>query len=194
MKNALTAGLLLALTSCGSIFTGSSLQPDDTSLDFEPPQSWAAGVKFQFIDSTFVWRTSGPAPTFPFGLRVEFFDGARYRQAVGTDVYSTDGGEARTPWYRVWMQRGSEYPLMLRITVGDPQGEEVTVEYPLDVKSDDFYAVGLAVGTNRRDSPYGFVPNGSRSYPVPAGARRAATDSLLVGWTVRGRDCFNCPF
>lgn len=183
---------LPVLVGCTSI-----LHPgrrDDTSADFEPPQSWVAGVKFQFVDSTYVWVTEGTPPSFRFGAEVEFFDGRSYRRVRGSDLFTTEANELRTPWYRIWMPEGSEYPLELRIKIGDPQGERTVSEYPLNVRADGFYQVRFGVGpVQRQRIPGGWIPNDLRTYPVPAGARTSSGDSLWVGWFSRVRECFDCP-
>jgi hypothetical protein len=166
---------------------------DDTSSDFEPPQSWVAGVNFQFVDSTYVWVTEGTPPTLRFGAEVEFYDGRRHRRVRGPDLFTTDANELRTPWYRIWMPNGLDYPLILRITIGDPQGERTVSEYPLNVVADQFYQIRFSVSTNDPHPRHIWIPHDLRGYPVPAGARTSPRDSLWIGWVVRGRECFGCP-
>lgn len=190
MRRIFLLGLTI-LAGCTSILHPG--RSDDTSSAFEPPQSWDSGVNFQFADSTYVWVTAGTPPTVRFGAEVEFFDGRRYRKVRGSDLFTTEANELRTPWYRIWMPSGAEHPVTLRITIGDPQGERTVSEYPLNVRLDDFYQIRFGVGTNDPRPGHIWIPNDLRSYPVPAGARTSPRDSLWVGWFVRGRDCFDCP-
>ncbi|MBW3571064.1 MAG: hypothetical protein KY467_08150 [Gemmatimonadetes bacterium] len=179
--------LLVAAAGCSGLL--SSSESTHTSRAFEPPQSWEAGVVFLFRDSV-------ADPGNRYGARVEFFDGAgRKVVASGRDLFRTESGEVRTPWYRIWLPRSGEYPATVRITIGDSAGEQTVATYPLTVKNDVFYYVrfGIASFDHAGQRPTNPIVFGLRAYPVPAGARRAPGDSLWVSWVHRGRYCFDCP-
>lgn len=186
-------GLALAL---GAACTGAVTSADSArgvSSDHEPPRDWESAVLFQFIDSTF--RFAEPDVNTPgaYGARIEFTDGVRRRAVTGRDVFVAENGAVRTPWYRV--EPGAEgHATMLHVTVGDAAGEQITAEYPLTLRPDEFYLVRFGVFTRS----YGpgssdAAVQGWRSYPAPAGARRAPGDSLWISYLTQGRDCFNCP-
>ncbi len=192
---ATVALMFLSFYGCTSILH--SPGQDDTSTDFEPPPSWVGGVKFLFADSSFtsaIGEFAEPSPALSYGAQVDFYDGRRFRRVEGRDVFQASNGSIRTPWYRVWMpEGGGEHPLTVRITIGDAAGESSVSEYMLKVRPDNFYSVLFGVTTNPNEPPTPWTAHDVLWYPVPPGARRAATDSLFVGWVVRGRECFDCP-
>lgn len=170
-----------------------AVDPSEVSTAYEPPPRWEAAILFQFMDSTF--RFAEPEVNSPvaYEVQVAFSDGLRTRLLTGRDVFHAENGSVRTPWYRVH-PRLNDRATMIRITIGDAAGEQTTAEYPIMLKAGEFYFVELGVYT-RRHGPgsYNAFMQHWRSYPVPAGARRAAGDSLWVGYRSRARDCFNCP-
>lgn len=195
------AGVFWKLWIPGLVVLGAAgcaglLAPGESSIsrEYEPPQAWESALLFQFMDSTF--RLPDPSVPHPaaYGVRVEVFDGSRTRVVTGRDVFHADNGAVRTPWYRVQPPASGALGSTIRITVGDAAGGQTTAEYPLAMQRGAFYFIEMGVYTRApnagSDSP---LMQGTRSYPVPAGARKAAGDSLWVAYRTRGRSCFNCP-
>lgn len=188
-------GVLASVLALGAACTGAvtSAESRDVSNAHEPPGSWESAILFQFIDSTF--RFAEPEVNTPstYGARIEFTDGLRRRVVTGRDVFVAENGAVRTPWYRVEAHAGA-HANALHVTIGDPLGEQITAEYPMALKRGEFYSVRFGVYTRRYGpgSDDAFL-HGWRSYPVPAGARRAPGDSLWIAYLTRERYCFNCP-
>lgn len=179
--------LLISSVACTGLLNPA--EAPGTSRDFEPPPAWGAGVTFLFQDSA-------ANPSNAYGASVEVMDGAGGKVvATGRDLFRTEGGEVRTPWYRMWPGEAGEYVATVRITIGDAARERTVATYPLVVKKDHFYYVSFGIATFDRASQRPTNPSvfDLRSYPVPAGARRAPGDSLWVSWVHRTRYCFDCP-
>jgi hypothetical protein len=109
---------------------------------------------------------------------------------TNTDLFTTAGGEVRTPWYRL---RPREDPITLRVTVEHPGGVRTTAEYPLFVKKDEFYSVGAHVYTRQpAPSHLPYLDINPVSFPLNPRAGGQPGDSLWVSFYITRRDCFNC--
>ena len=183
MLAALTAGL----AGCSGL-----LHPDpeiSTSTEFEPPAGWESAVAFSFADSTHF-------PAYPFAARVELtVDGHKQRVITGSDLFTGPGGGLNTPWYRVPVRGADARTIVLHVVLTDTSGAESVADYPLQVKRDHFYEVHFGVATPRPPRPEAPpLTEGWRWYPVRPTARVQPTDSLLISYLFRTRDCFNCVF
>lgn len=185
------AVVLAGAAACSGVLNSSDA--GQVSTDYEPPKSWESALLFQFMDSTFQFAEPEMNTAPIYGAQVEFDDGRQRRVVTGRDVYHADNGAVRTPWYRVEPD-GREHATTLRLTIGDATGQQALAEYPLVLRSGEFYFIefGVYTRTYGPGSYDGFM-QGWRSYPAPAGARRAPGDSLWVSYRTRGRYCFNCP-
>jgi hypothetical protein len=179
--------LLMALAMSGCTGVLNSTESSRVSSAYEPPRSWDSALLFRFEDST-------QSESERYGARIEFFDGERQRSVTGADVFR-QGGSSRTPWYRVSMPASGEFATTVRITIGDLAGARTVAEYPLTMKANDFYYVRFGIGTLEPGlhPPTNPMVEELRGYDVPAGARRAPSDSLWVSHVTRGRYCFDCP-
>lgn len=185
------SGVLFAFTVvfCGC---GGVLHPEPeitTSTAFEPPSGWESAVSFSFADSTHF-------PNHPYAARVELrIDGHQRRVITGRDLFHGAGGGLRTPWYRVPLRASGSRPLLLHVVLTDTSGAESVADYPLLVERDRFYEVHFGVATPRPPRPEApRLTEGMRGYPVNPAARVQPTDSLLISYMYRTRDCFTCVF
>ncbi len=181
------AALAVALSGCSTL-----LQSDpeiSSSMEFEPPREWEAAVSFSFADSTYF-------PQYPFAARVELsIKGQRTRVITGRDLFTGPSRGLHTAWYRVPLRESNARPLVFRVVLTDTSGAESVADYPLQVERDHFYEVHFGVATRRPPRPEAPpLTEGWRWYPVAPTARVQPTDSLLVSYMFRTRDCFNCRF
>lgn len=158
-------------------------------MEFEPPKAWEAAVNFSFADSTYF-------PNHPYAARVELsIEGHRKRVITGRDLFTGPSGGIYTAWYRVPLRGANVHPLVFRVVLTDTSGIESVADYPLQVKRDHFYEVHFGVATPRPPRPEAPpLTEGWRWYPVAPTARMEPTDSLLIAYMFRTRDCFNCVF
>lgn len=193
LKRALFSGLLLTVAACGTILHAGGSTADDTSKDYEPPQTWGAGIQFHFADST--WRGEPAVGNRLYGTEVMFFDGRRDRAITGKALFYSPANSVQTPWSRLWPRSTGEAETTLQITIRDRTGNAAAAKYPLLVRRNEFYRVFFGVYTNVPDGVW-ISPLRStlRSFDVPPGAKRLPSDSLWVGYYAVPRDCFDCPF
>ncbi len=187
--------LLLVVLFAGTCGSGCaplllSRQDDDTSSEFEPPQSWESAVTFSFADSSWI-------PGLQNHGRIEFFDGRRLRKASGRDLQHHPNGGTGTPWYRLWLPRDRDFPATFRITLENRSGDSVRIEYRLDAAPGQFYQVGFGIQTIADPDlssppPSPWIVEGMQTYPVPVGMRSRPTDVLWVNYVRRPRECFRC--
>jgi hypothetical protein len=186
-RGVLLCALATALWACGGLLPPA---PEiAASREFEPPAGWEAAVAFSFADSTHF-------PGHPFAARVELVvEGHRGRVITGRDLFYGPGGDLRTPWYRVPLRGAGSRPLLLHVVLTDTSGAVSAAHYPLLVQRDHFYDVHFGVGTPRPPRPEApRLTEGLRSYPVNPAARMQPTDSLMIAYAFRTRDCFGCVF
>lgn len=179
--------LAAALSACGGL-----LYPErgiSTSIEFEPPREWESAVLFSFADSTYF-------PAHPYAARVELaMEGHRRRVITGRDLFTSPAGGLLTPWHRIPLRGANTRLLVFRVVLTDTSGAESVADYPLQVKRDHFYEVHFGVATPRPPRPEAPpATEGRRWYPVAPTARLLPTDSLLISYLLRTRDCFGCPF
>jgi hypothetical protein len=185
------SGVLFACTVilCGCSAVLHSAPQISTSTAFEPPSDWESAVSFSFADSTYF-------PDHPYAARIELqIDGHRGRVITGRDLFTGPGGGLTTAWYRVPLPPTGSHPLSLRIVLTDTSGAESVADYPLQVERDHFYEVHFGVATPvppRPEAPP--LTEGWRWYAVAPTSRVQATDSLLISYLFRTRDCFTCVF
>lgn len=183
------AAVVLAAASSGCTTLMGPAGGGDTSRAAEPPASWKSAVLFQFRDSL-------SDPHMNFAARVELAgNGTPGRTITGRDVYLTESGFLRTPWYRLRITNAEpERQIVIQVLLEHAVGGRTVAEYPLTIKRDVFYYVSFGVAT--REPPQPHLPDlmqELRSYPVPAEARRQPSDSLWIGYYTQGRYCFMCP-
>lgn len=186
-RHRLVLVLTLVLGGCSGLVHP---EPEiSSSIEFEPPATWESAVSFSFADSTYF-------PQYPFAARVELnVEGHRPRVISGRDLFTGPGGGLNTPWYRVPLGEADARTLTLRVVLTDTSGMESVADYPLQVKRNHFCEVHFGVGTPRPPRPEAPpLTEGWRWYPVAPTARVQPTDSLLVTYRFRTRDCFDCPF
>ncbi|HLM68548.1 MAG TPA: hypothetical protein VK358_13510 [Longimicrobium sp.] len=183
----IAAGLVLSTASGCTTIVGPG-SGGATSRAAEPPASWDSAILFQFRDAV-------SDPNTNFTARVELQgDATSPRTVTGHDVYLTETGFLRTPWYRLRIADLDSTRMVVRVVLDHATGGRSEAEYPLTIKRAEFYYVSFGVGT--REPPRPHMPDlvqELRSYPVPAGARRLPSDSLWIGYYKAGRYCFTCP-
>ena len=177
----------LITTLCGCAAGVRSEPESDISQAFEPPASWEAGVHFSFADSTHF-------PDHPYGARVELSMGeGRTRVITARDMFEAPNGSLQTPWYRIPLHSGASQVVAVRVILTDTSGAVSVADYPFTAVRDEFYQVNFGVTTRGPTRPAAPpLASEMRWYPVQSGARRAATDSLVIGYVSRSRSCFDC--
>jgi hypothetical protein len=168
------AALAVAAFACTPRSTGVGVSPAP-----RPPLEWEAAIRFNLV-----------AGYVGDSLRVEFWDGVRQRTVTRSDMRDMGAG-VRTPWYRI--VNGGEMTTTLAVTLRHAAGATTTVAYPITIRRDGFYEVGIMTAT--ADQMYwarGFT-SGLRAYPLNPAAHAPAGDSLWIYFAARGRRCFDCP-
>ena len=172
-RTLLCLALSAAVVGCRSGSAGDGVSPTP-----QAPAQWDAAVRFSL---------SGRAGD---SVRVEFWDGARERAVSSADMYDMGAG-IRTPWYRI-AARG-ELTTTLRVTVLHAAGATTTAAYPMPIRQDGVYEVGVMIATSYgMDWARGFT-SGPRGYPLNPAAGAPAEDSLWIYHVGRPRSCFDCP-
>jgi hypothetical protein len=162
-----------ALAGCGSVSAGGGVSPTPRA-----PAQWDVAVRFSL---------SGHAGD---SLRVEFWDGTRERAVTSADMYDMGAG-IRTPWYRIAVR--GEVTTTLRVTVRHAAGATTTAAYPMPIRQDGVYEVGVMIATSyQMDWARGFT-SGPRGYPLNPAAGAPAEDSLWIYHVGRPRACSDCP-
>jgi hypothetical protein len=175
------AGLFAAaLGSCAGLPTATL----DESAAAVPPETWDAAFAFVIPAQQDVSRTG-------YGVRIIFFDGVRTRGVDGRSVIESPYVIPQTPWYRV--RPRAALSTTLRITIEHANGARTNADYPITVRPDEFYQFNIGVGQVIRDDRHPATGVAVRGYPVNPAAGVPATDSLWIGYTKRGRNCFDCP-
>ena len=98
-----------------------------------PPEQWDAAIRFDL---------SGRAGD---SVRVQFWDGVRERTVTSADMYDMGTG-IRTPWYRI--AADPEMTTTLAVTVLHAVGATTTAAYPMTIRRDGFYEVGVMIATS----------------------------------------------
>ena len=181
LRAALFAALLSSAGGCAGLMQRGVRE---VSADKEPPQTWQAGVEFLLGHPVL------HQPRVNYTTRVEFTSGATRRVVTNAAVFTSPGGQVRTPWYRL---RPGEDPIALRVTVEHPGGVRTTAEYPLFVKKGEFYSVGASVYTRQPAASHlPYLDINPVSFPLNPRAAAQPGDSLWVSIYITPRDCFNC--
>jgi hypothetical protein len=176
-RSLFSMALAAAAVACTPVFPDDGVSPSP-----HPPTKWQTAIRFNL--------TGGGARYAGDSLRVEFWDGARRRVVTSSDMYDM-GARVRTPWYRITTD--GEMTTTLAVTVRHAAGATTTAAYPMTVRRDGFYSVGVMIATSyQMDWARGFT-SGPHSFPLNPAAGAPAEDSLWIYHVGRPRACINCP-
>ena len=169
----LSMTLAAAAVACTPVSAG-----DGVSSTPRPPAQWDAAVRFAL---------SGRAGD---SVRVEFWDGVRQRTVTSADMYDMGTG-VRTPWYRI--AADPEMTTTLAVTVRHAAGATTTAPYPMTIRRDGVYSVGVMIATSYGMGWARGFTSGPSSYPLNPAAGAPAEDSLWIYHVGRPRSCLDCP-
>lgn len=144
----------------------------------QPPQPWGTAIRFDLSGRT------GDS------VQVEFWDGVRQSTVTSADMYNMGTG-IRTPWYRI--TAGWDTTMTLSVTVRHAAGAKTTAAYPMTIRRDGLYEVGVMIATSYQMGWARGFTSGPRGYPLNPAAGAPAEDSLWIYHVGRPRACVDCP-
>lgn len=174
--------VLLALSACAAATQNSP----SVSREVEPPSTWDSAIFFSIADSTMF-------PELPYRAWATFsMRGELPRIVDGSLQFRGPDGELRSPWISLPLDGAQERTITISLVVDDESGAQSTAEYQLTVQRDVLYEMYLGVTTRTLPQPNAQALEGVRSFPVRATAQRLPSDSLVIGYKTRTRNCSDC--